>query len=175
MHQFIKVFFPAILTLLFSHVVFADPVIELDNQNAARCIQQISSVQDEFPVVLIYEKQCPYAKIFLPTYQSVSSDPSQQGRAFFEYDFSNEQRDVLAQCLGLDANAILASPTVTVILQMTDPETGKNLRSMPLRAWGGTKTDPTDPSKFVSISPEELEHIIDLTDVEKLRLKNMKR
>ena len=160
MFKLTKLILATSLSVFFSQASFADPVIELDNKNYVQCIKQLNSVKDEFPVILIYAKNCPYAQIFLPTYAAVAQYESQLGRAFFQFNYGGASLEVVNKCLGIKRSTILVSPVITVVAQLVHPETGKIMRSMPIHAWGGAKADPQDPSKFISISPEELEHIV---------------
>lgn len=152
---------PALL-LLAAQNLFAKPIIELDNKNPAHCIQQLEGAKDMFPIILGYATHCPFAQLFLPTYQQVAAYPRHADRDFFEFDYDGATRETIQQCLGLAPDVAPISPTINVVIQMSDPDTSKIVRTMPVHAWGGAKADPQDPSKPISISPAELEHIINI-------------
>lgn len=143
----------------FQQTALADPIVELDNKNYVHCMKQLEKTKDEVPVILVYASHCIFAKIFMPTYKEVANSPAQQNRAFFQFDWDNSDRETIKKCLGISENTMLVSPIIIVPLQLRDQETGKWVRSMPIRAWGGVKPDP-ESGDAMSISPEELTHII---------------
>lgn len=99
-------------------------VIELDNRNSDHCRQQLANSHDQFPIVFIYMKHCPYADQLRPLYEKASEEVTD--REFFAFNFKDHddpRLNYLRQahdCLG---KLPLVSPRVSVYI-LDEDESG---------------------------------------------------
>lgn len=74
-------------------------VIDLDNLSAAHCQQQLTTYAQKIeplPVVLMYMKDCPWAKKLMPIYEEVANE--YPNRPFFRYEYSEADPLVAHYC-----------------------------------------------------------------------------
>lgn len=97
--------FKKIVLCVFSMMLFSiahAEVIDLDNMSPTHCQQQLTTtnqvgnIEANEPVVLMYMKDCPWAKKIMPIYEEIANE--YPNRPFFRYEFSDASPLVAHYC-----------------------------------------------------------------------------
>jgi len=118
--------------------VYAD-VIELDNKNAQKCINQLTEAKNNMPIILEYLDYCPAYHDFLPIYEKSASDHSKY--TFYKVNDVGITDEVKDKCLGQGSSYRFISPKVTV--NLISPASDKYLYGIiPIRSDIGSLKAP---------------------------------
>lgn len=140
------------LTILFSQTSIAQ-VVALDALNPDNCRQQLMSVEDDYPVVVVYRSDLPEQDQMMATYEKLSEEYAQEHptRTFFKFDMA-DYYNWQAYTACTQQQGYIGTPSAMIFAKFHDPLTRSIYMWGPIRMDSGADMTREDLIKIAEIS-----------------------
>lgn len=140
------------LSVLFSQASMAE-VVKLDHLNPDNCRQQLMSVEDDYPVVVVYRSDLPEQDQMMATYEKLSEEYAQEHptRIFFKFDVA-DYYNWQAYTACTQQQGYVGTPSAMIFAKFHDPLTRSIYMWGPIRMDSGSDMTREDLIKIAEIS-----------------------